>query len=86
MLSESEPIFVRRMSRSGGALMCTLLDAHGDIAMSYELYPALVETGSDVDLRSFAAECAPTAHFSTFVARSQRGGLCDHDFARLRIN
>ncbi|ODR97408.1 hypothetical protein AUC69_12415 [Methyloceanibacter superfactus] len=75
--------------------MCTLLDAHGDIAMSYELYPALVETAPDVDLRTLAAEiasarnhktvaeCAPTAHFSTFVARSLRGGLSYQDFAHL---
>ncbi len=80
-----------------GTLMVTLLDAHSDIAMSYELYPALVETGSDFDLRALAAEiasarnhkkvaeCAPTTHFSTFVARSLRGGLSYQDFARLLV-
>lgn len=36
------PIFVRGMSRSGGTLLVTLLDAHPDIAMSYELYPGLL--------------------------------------------
>ena len=34
-----QPIFVRGMSRSGGTLVVTLLDAHPDVAMSYELYP-----------------------------------------------
>ena len=36
------PIFIRGVSRSGGTLVVTLLDAHPDIAMSYELYPNLL--------------------------------------------
>jgi sulfotransferase family protein len=93
----TDPIFVRGMSRSGGTLMVTLLDAHSDIAMSYELYPGLVETDADFDLKALAAEIegarnhkkvaeyAPTKHFSTFVARSLRGGLSYQDFARLLV-
>ena len=36
------PIFIRGLSRSGGTLAVTLLDAHVEIAMSYELYPNLL--------------------------------------------
>lgn len=43
MISEETPIFVRGMSRSGGTLLVTLLDAHPQIAMSYELYPNLLD-------------------------------------------
>lgn len=35
-------IFVRGMSRSGGTLMATVLDAHRDIAMCYEVYEHLL--------------------------------------------
>lgn len=37
-----EPIFVRGISRSGGSLTATILDAHPDISMSYEIYPRLL--------------------------------------------
>ncbi len=37
-----KPIFVCGYSRSGGTLVVTMLDAHPDIAMSYELYPGLL--------------------------------------------
>jgi hypothetical protein len=37
-----KPIFIRGVSRSGGTLLVTILDAHPDIAMSYELYPDLL--------------------------------------------
>lgn len=33
-----QPIFVKGLSRGGGTLTVTLLDAHPDIAMSYEIY------------------------------------------------
>lgn len=39
------PIFVRGLSRSGGTLLVTLLDAHPAVAMSYELYPKLLAFG-----------------------------------------
>ena len=42
-MKENSPIFIRGLSRSGGTLMVTILDAHPDIAMSYELYPNLLE-------------------------------------------
>ena len=34
--------FVRGLSRSGGTLMATILDAHPDVAMSYETYEHLL--------------------------------------------
>ena len=48
------PIFIRGLSRSGGTLMVTLLDAHPDIAMSYELYPQMLE--EDITCESFYGE------------------------------
>jgi hypothetical protein len=35
-------IFVRGLSRSGGTLMASILDAHPDVAMSYETYEHLL--------------------------------------------
>ncbi len=40
-------IFVRGMSRSGGTLMATVLDAHPDIAMCYEVYEHLLAPRDD---------------------------------------
>lgn len=42
-MCDQRPILVRGMSRSGGTLMVTALDAHPAIAMSYEFYPSLFE-------------------------------------------
>jgi len=51
-MSENNPIFIRGYSRSGGTLMVTILDAHPEIAMSYELYPNLLapENGELIDI------------------------------------
>jgi hypothetical protein len=38
-------IFVRGVSRSGGTLMATILDAHPDVAMGYEVYEHLLDPG-----------------------------------------
>jgi hypothetical protein len=78
--------------------MCTLLDAHPDIAMSYELYPFLLETPQDYDLEALAQrlcearnrgdleKCAPPSPgFVTFVKRCLRGGLSTQDFGQLII-
>jgi len=40
---KNTPILVRAMSRSGGTMLVTALDAHPDISMSYEFYPSLFE-------------------------------------------
>lgn len=39
------PVFVRGISRSGGTLVTTVLDATSELAMSYEIYPDLLAAG-----------------------------------------
>ena len=75
--------------------MCTVLDAHPDISMSYELYPNLLELEEPVDLRSLAEKyrkcwmsrdiirVSPNRRFATFVLRCERSGLNVTDVARL---
>jgi hypothetical protein len=46
-----KPIFVCGFSRSGGTLIVTMLDAHPAIAMSYELYPDLLTSLKEKELR-----------------------------------
>lgn len=93
------PILVRGLSRSGGTLMVTVLDAHPDIAMSYELYPTLLEldttSGGEPVLRRIARDLArtklrrvalnrmPTRGLRTFLARSERSGIDHRHFALL---
>lgn len=78
--------------------MCTLLDAHRDVAMSYELYPAMLVTEQPVDLTRLARgllahqdinvirrnhpDVFPSQSIQTFILRVARGGLTHHDFAR----
>lgn len=97
MLLNTEPIFVRGLSRSGGTLMVTLLDAHPDISMSYEFYPNLLEIDeSDANgLLSIAqrvekswnlnqaARCIGTEGLSKFVLRCPRSGIDYKTFAML---
>lgn len=49
-------VFVRGMSRSGGTLMATVLDAHRDIAMCYEVYEHLLAPPENVDGESDAVQ------------------------------
>ena len=46
--------FVRGLSRSGGTLMATILDAHPEIAMSYETYEHLLKPadGEEADIQA----------------------------------
>lgn len=94
MSSIDNPIFVRGMSRSGGTLMVTVLDAHPDVAMSYELYPNLLDVEAPLDLRQLAGvleknssrqltKAVPQKSIFTFVARCERGGLTYPDVAKL---
>lgn len=53
--SHFPPVFVRGMSRSGTTLLTTLLDAHPEIAMSYEIYPILLR-GRQRDSEGTATE------------------------------
>jgi len=78
--------------------MCTLLDAHRDVAMSYELYPPMLVTKEPVDLDRLASgllahsdinvirrkhpEVFPSQLIQNFILRVARGGLNHHDFAR----
>jgi hypothetical protein len=89
------PIFVRGMSRSGGTLMVTMLDAHPEIAMSYELYPTLLEVkdGTAATLLKMAKAIdrawsmrhavsrVEDQGLRTFLSRCPRGGLDYHAFA-----
>ena len=43
-MADYVPIFVRHISRSGGTLVTTILDAHPDVAMSYEIYENVYRT------------------------------------------
>lgn len=94
---QNNPIFVRGYSRSGGTLLVTILDAHPDIAMSYELYPNLLESkdGPEPDLKSVANLLVKTGSIKsasrkirekslrTFILRCVRGGLDNLELAEL---
>lgn len=56
------PVFIRAVSRSGGTLVVTMLDAHPEIAMSYELYPNLLDR-SKADETPGDAEYADETRF-----------------------
>jgi hypothetical protein len=89
-------IFVRGLSRSGGTLVVTLLDAHSQIAMSYELYESLLtpakEQGREPSMllewlaarrlwpRWLKLARMPDPGVRTFLARIRRGGLSFRDF------
>ena len=89
MSEDEQPVFVRALSRSGGTLMVTVLDAHPDIAMSYELYPPMLELadGSADAIEKYmsefsrarsikeAAKKIANGKFKTFIIRCERGGL-----------
>lgn len=84
---ESRPIFVRGMSRSGGTLLVTILDAHPMISMSYELYPTLFDAHLDDKLLQQIAEklwrnrfkkdsiASAVPAFTKFISRAERGGI-----------
>lgn len=86
------PILVRGLSRSGGTLLVTILDSHPDVAMSYELYPNLLELEDPTPngLRKVIdwlepekgrrfAERVDNSRFRTFLYRLPRGGLAARD-------
>lgn len=94
---DADPVFVRGFSRSGGTVLVTILDVHPDLAMSYELYPHLLESpdGSPVDLSGLAgilakgkdmkraAKKVKLRGLRTFLLRCDRGGLSHRDVAEL---
>lgn len=89
------PVFVRGMSRSGGTLAVTLLDAHPQIAMVYEFYPTLLADADQVDIDdvvktlesvsdlSRAAKRMPTRGLSNLVKRAPRARLDNAGLASL---
>lgn len=90
-----KPVFVRGFSRSGGTLLATLLDAHQNIAMSYEQYPNLLmdEQGEALSFEVFLSwlrgcqSAAGRKHvpkkFVTFVVRWERSGISPRDLVHL---
>lgn len=95
-VSSEDPIFVRGLSRSGGTLMVTVLDAHPQVSMSYELYPTLLQDAPGVDgladlaqtlrrtgMARSAVKAAPTKGIGTFLARCARSGVDHQTFATL---
>lgn len=89
------PIFVRGISRAGGTLLVTLLDAHPRVAMSYELYSKLLSSdGATARFRKAvlgattlrgAVSAAGNPWLAAFIGRADRGGLALRDlqeFAR----
>jgi hypothetical protein len=98
-MSEAKKIFIRGLSRSGGTLIVTLLDAHPDVAMSYELYGNLLDPKGDdfVEPRKVyewmesqgsrlkMEKVSKLDHrgLRTFISRIVRGGLDLNDFKTL---
>lgn len=97
MLANDGPIFIRGLSRSGGTLLVTMLDAHPDIAMSYELYPNLLvaDDGGEVSLDRIIKVLSSAKNLKkatkeiadrglrTFTLRCGRGGLDIDDIVAL---
>lgn len=86
----NNPVFVRGLSRSGGTFLCTMLDAHPNLAISYELYPGLLEItedqtalleslleglGKTTAIKKLSPKAYPSARFRTFFIRLERGGV-----------
>lgn len=85
------PIFLVPMGRTGGSLFITILDAHPQIAMSYEIFQDRlldvagkpVETAWAISALRRAADGdenrwikgIPEKNFKTFVARAHRAGV-----------
>lgn len=98
-MEQDGPIFVRGLSRSGGTLMVTMLDAHPEIAMSYELYPNLLKSDNEYEIRpdqiakvissaknlKKAAKKIKSNGLRTFIIRCARGGLDAGDIVDLLI-
>ena len=89
-------IFVRGISRSGGTLMATVLDAHPQVAMCYEIYqhllaPAENETGHATKFlkqleqapRRFTKKQASDRDLTTFTARAERAGIDRESLVRI---
>ena len=89
-------IFVRGISRSGGTLMATVLDAHPQVAMCYEIYQHLLvppegEAGHAVKFlkqlkktrRRKARKPIGDRDLTTFAARAERAGIDRKNLVRI---
>lgn len=77
-LTPTSHIFVRALSRSGGTLVCSVLDAHGDVSMSYEIYQHLLRPPSTAPgFYSGRAESRflKSEPVAKFINRACRSGL-----------
>jgi hypothetical protein len=84
------PLFVYPLARSGGTLMATMLDAHPEMAMSYEIYEDLLvdaegailtvkqaqdmTSGPHSDDKAWVKSIS-SPKFKSFCARALRAGL-----------
>lgn len=84
-------IFIIPKGRTGGTLFCTLLDAHPDLKMGYEIYPDRLchddGTGLNVDTQIRLLKktkhrdpvkwinALPRNNFRVFCARARRSGI-----------
>ena len=96
-MDNNQPIFVRGMSRSGGTLLVTILDAHPKIAMSYELYPHLLEPERNGNFTfaefekalrkarkiSSLASRLPSSGLGRFITRCTRSDILIDDLLRI---
>ena len=89
-------IFVRGISRSGGTLMATVLDAHPQVAMCYEIYQHLLAppenaTGYAVEFlkqlertpRRFTTKETGDRNLTTFTVRAERAGIDRESLVRI---
>ena len=96
-MNDDQPIFVRGLSRSGGTLLVTILDAHPDVAMSYEIYAHLLEPKRN-NVASFAdfervlskakrmsslVSKLPSEGLGRFIMRCSRSGIQIDDLSRI---
>ena len=96
-MEHNQPIFVRGLSRSGGTLLVTILDAHPNIAMSYELYPHLLgpERNENFTFAEFDKELKkakkilllasklPTSGLGRFIIRCSRSNIQIDDLRQI---
>lgn len=76
---DSKQYFVRGVSRSGGTLMATILDAHPDIAMSYETYEHLLAGLKGQDGPKVWKKLMPRRKSVATLLRGKLGALAESD-------
>lgn len=96
-MKKLKTIFVRGISRSGGTLMTTILDAHPDVAMSYETYEHLLKPPkytvdyiykvikdlSKSTLSKITGFSKISSDLTKYVLRAERSGISKKKLVRL---